>query len=117
MPTSRKKEVNVRLFGALANLGGTRTRVVDLPETLSLIDFLKKLGSGLPEEFNSAIRNQSDFLVLVNGTEISVLDGMGTEICAGDEVVLLPVSHGGSDWIRSARQSCDEQGADAFLRG
>jgi len=34
-------------------------------------------------------------LVLVNGKEISVLDGLETELNKGDEVVIVPVSHGG----------------------
>ena len=34
-------------------------------------------------------------LVLVNGKEISVLNGLKTMVSDGDEIVLLPVSHGG----------------------
>ncbi len=34
-------------------------------------------------------------LILVNGKEISVLKGLETEVSNGDEIVLLPVSHGG----------------------
>ena len=34
-------------------------------------------------------------VILVNGKEISVLDGLETEINDGDEIVLIPVIHGG----------------------
>ena len=34
-------------------------------------------------------------LILVNGKEISVLQGLETEVEDGDEIVLVPVSHGG----------------------
>ncbi len=34
-------------------------------------------------------------LILVNGKEISVLQGLDTEVKDGDEIVLVPVSHGG----------------------
>jgi len=34
-------------------------------------------------------------LILVNGKEISVLEGLETEVNKGDDVVIIPVSHGG----------------------
>lgn len=34
-------------------------------------------------------------LILVNGKEISVLKGLDTQLKDGDEVVLIPVIHGG----------------------
>jgi molybdopterin converting factor small subunit len=34
-------------------------------------------------------------LVLVNGREISVLNGLETVVKAGDELVFVPVMHGG----------------------
>ena len=37
----------------------------------------------------------SNTLVLVNGMEISVLNGLETRLKDGDEIVLVPVVHGG----------------------
>lgn len=37
----------------------------------------------------------SNTLVLVNGVEVSALDGDSTELSHDDEVVLIPVIHGG----------------------
>jgi molybdopterin converting factor small subunit len=34
-------------------------------------------------------------LILLNGKEINVLKGLETEVKEGDEVTLIPVSHGG----------------------
>jgi molybdopterin converting factor small subunit len=34
-------------------------------------------------------------LILVNGKEVSVLDGMNTRVYPGDEVLFILVSHGG----------------------
>jgi molybdopterin converting factor small subunit len=38
---------------------------------------------------------RSNSLVLVNGVEISVLDGYETKVADGDEIVFVPVVHGG----------------------
>jgi molybdopterin converting factor small subunit len=34
-------------------------------------------------------------LILVNGKEISVLKGLETKVKEGDQIILIPVSHGG----------------------
>lgn len=34
-------------------------------------------------------------LIIINGKEISVLNGLETVVKDGDEVILVPVSHGG----------------------
>lgn len=34
-------------------------------------------------------------VILLNGKEINVLKGLETEVKDGDEIVLIPVSHGG----------------------
>jgi len=34
-------------------------------------------------------------LILLNGKEINVLNGLETEVDEGDEVTLIPISHGG----------------------
>ncbi|MCS7119960.1 MAG: MoaD family protein [Nitrososphaerota archaeon] len=34
-------------------------------------------------------------LILVNGKEISVLDGLNTKIKDDDEIIIIPVTHGG----------------------
>lgn len=39
--------------------------------------------------------SRSNTLILVNGREISVLNGLETTLNDGDEVVFIPVVHGG----------------------
>ena len=38
---------------------------------------------------------KTNALILVNDREISVLDGLETKLSDGDEVVFVPVVHGG----------------------
>jgi molybdopterin converting factor small subunit len=38
---------------------------------------------------------KSNALILVNGKEISVLNGLDTKVQDGDEIVFVPVVHGG----------------------
>ena len=39
--------------------------------------------------------SRANTLVAVNGVEISALDGEETRLLHGDNVILIPVSHGG----------------------
>ena len=39
--------------------------------------------------------SRSNSLILVNGREISVLNGLETKLNEGDEIVFVPVVHGG----------------------
>lgn len=56
-----------------------------------------KLGSvlrALREKYNLDLRRDST-LIIINGVEARALDDLETEIISGDEVVLLPMFHGG----------------------
>ena len=44
---------------------------------------------------NSLEDPKSNALILLNGKEISVLNGLQTKVKDGDEVVFVPVVHGG----------------------
>jgi molybdopterin converting factor small subunit len=62
-----------------------------------LVGKLSREFSGLNKTFSDAALNEakSNALILVNGCEISVLNGYQTKLCDGDEVVFVPVVHGG----------------------
>ena len=45
------------------------------------------------EEDRTTIRN--DVLILVNDTDIGALDGADTILSENDEVIFMPISHGG----------------------
>jgi len=53
--------------------------------------------SGLERTFSDQDLNdsRSNSLILVNGVEVSILKGLETRLNDGDEVVFVPVVHGG----------------------
>jgi len=62
---------------------------------------VRELANSLPKEARRLFLDSdlnylgSNVLVLVNGKEISALKGLETEINEDDEVMVIPVSHGG----------------------
>ena len=62
---------------------------------------MQKLADSLPKEAKKLLLNpeldylRPNMLILINGKEISVLKGLETEIKEDDEVIVIPVSHGG----------------------
>ncbi len=92
--------VKIKLVGALRHMSGKKELSVEFKEGFKIRDVVTALGTELPalkstfcdNELNDA---RSNSLVLVNGREISVLDGYDTAVCDGDEVVFVPVVHGG----------------------
>jgi molybdopterin converting factor small subunit len=66
--------------------------VADLLKLISTM-YSRNVATLLFEEDRVTVRN--DTLVLVNDVEISVLEGDGTRLSEGDEVALMPISHGG----------------------
>jgi MoaD family protein len=91
--------ITVKFIGALRHASGVNTRVLDWEEC-SVKELLCKLTQQSPELGRSLIDGDAEdsrpnTLVLVNGREISVLDGLRTILKEDDEVVLIPVVHGG----------------------
>jgi molybdopterin synthase sulfur carrier subunit len=66
---------------------------------MSLKELVTKISQEMPQ-LQKTLSNQlddsrSNALVLVNGREISVLNGLETKLNDGDEIVFIPVVHGG----------------------
>ena len=69
-------------------------------EDLTIKDLLDNIGAEIPQlkrifsdqDLNDA---KSNSLILINGKEISVLNGFETKLSYGDEIVLVPIIHGG----------------------
>ena len=90
----------LKFIGALRHASGTETLTVDCEKGASLMDLLNVV-----TENNLALRRnlldeqleepKPHALILVNGREISVLKGLDTKLKNGDEVVFVPVVHGG----------------------
>ena len=91
--------ITVKFIGALRHASGENTRVLDCEECTvkELIDRISGSSSDLKRSLiggeDGNVRPNS--LVLVNGREISVLNGLDTVLKDDDEVVFIPVVHGG----------------------
>jgi molybdopterin converting factor small subunit len=92
--------IHVRLVGSFRGLSGKDTLTLKTASPLPLRDVIKTIARKLPKLEHVLIDHESDgpkasMLVLVNGKDVSVLGGWNTTINDGDEVVFVPVLHGG----------------------
>jgi len=93
-------KVDVRLLGVFRGLVG-KSRVSLRLESPTVRKVVLELADSLPVEAKRLLVDpelndpRPNMLILVNEKEISVLKGLETEIREGDEVTLIPVSHGG----------------------
>lgn len=94
-------DVEVKLVGILRGLAGTGNVSLKLEKPAALREVIRRLTESFPRNFKRALIDQElddprpNALILVNGREISVLEGLETEIKDGDSIVLVPVTHGG----------------------
>jgi len=92
--------LTIKFIGALRHLSGKTEFTVSFHEGISIKELVNKITQEFPElkhtfsdqELNDS---RSNSLVLVNGREISVLNGYETKLKDGDEIVFVPVVHGG----------------------
>jgi len=92
--------VSVKFVGSFRGLSGRNVFAVAFRKSVSVEVLVKKVVESLPKLKNALINPNSgeprrNMLVLVNGREISVLDGFETALNDDDEVVFVPVMHGG----------------------
>ena len=92
--------VSVKFVGSFRGLSGRNVFAVAFRKSVSVEVLVKKVVESLPKLKNALINPNSgeprrNMLVLVNGREISVLDGFETTLNDDDEVVFVPVMHGG----------------------
>jgi molybdopterin synthase sulfur carrier subunit len=92
--------ITVKFVGALRHFSGTNKLALNCEACLSIKELVNKVTEELPQLKRSLINQQFDdprpnALMLVNGREISVLNGLETQLQDGDEVVLVPFVHGG----------------------
>ena len=92
--------LTVKFVGALRHISGKNQFSVNYPEGCSIKGLVEEIIREMPQlkhtfsdqELNDS---RSNSLILVNGKEISVLNGYETKLCEGDEIVFVPVVHGG----------------------
>jgi MoaD family protein len=92
--------LTVKFIGALRHLSGKKQLTLNYQDGLVVKQLIENLSQEIPA-FQRTFSDQplndakSNSLILVNGREISVLNGYDTKLCDGDEIVLVPVVHGG----------------------
>ena len=92
--------LTIKFIGALRHISGKTQITVSCPKDISLKDLVENLSQDMPSLKKTLVDQQlsdarSNALVLVNGKEISALEGLETKLCDGDEIVFVPVVHGG----------------------
>jgi MoaD family protein len=92
--------ITVKFIGALRHISGVDELALNDEEGTSIRTLMNEITKEDPELKQSLIDQQLEdprpnALILVNGREISVLNGLDTSLKDGDEVVLVPVVHGG----------------------
>jgi molybdopterin synthase sulfur carrier subunit len=93
-------KVNFKFVGSFRNITNKSKAVMELDEGAKLKEALKRIIEEFPKIERALIDPElgdprPNTLIVVNGREISVLKGLETVLRNGDEVVFIPVSHGG----------------------
>jgi MoaD family protein len=94
------KLLRLRFVGSLRQASGKSKITLEIARPLPLADLVKELLQQTPNLSQAFAQSEnhkltSTMLILVNGREISALNGLGTVLEEGDEVVFIPVVHGG----------------------
>lgn len=84
--------IRVRSLGYIRSLVGEEVEIE--AEALSASEIIRRV-TNLQRGMKGVTFDTTNTLVVVNGVEISALDGAETVIREGDEVVLIPAAHGG----------------------
>jgi molybdopterin synthase sulfur carrier subunit len=92
--------ITVKFIGSLRHVSGTGELALNCKNRIAIRELTNEIIKERPELKRSLIDPQLEdtrpnTLILVNGREISVLEGLETKVKDGDEVVLIPFVHGG----------------------
>jgi molybdopterin converting factor small subunit len=93
--------VEVRFFGTFQRLSGKELFQMKLEEPATIRKVIMKLSETFSSEFSRALLDlklddpRPNSLILVGGKEISAVQGLETMVKDSEEVVLVPVAHGG----------------------
>lgn len=92
--------MTVKFIGALRHAAGAYKLSVNCRKGYSVRGLITEVTAEAPELKRNLVNAQLgdqglNALILVNSKEISALNGLETELKDGDEVVLIPVVHGG----------------------
>jgi len=92
--------VIVRFVGAFRGLSGKDRLILEFESTVPLREVIKEIVEEMPKLRQVLVDPELEdprpnTLILVNGKEISVLNGLETRLKDKDEIVFVPVVHGG----------------------
>lgn len=93
--------LTVKFIGALRHVTGNSQVKLECTQNFSIKDLILQLTIDKPQLKANLINQQTDgalktnALILINDREISVLNGLDTKLDDGDEIVFIPVVHGG----------------------
>ena len=94
--------VRVKLHGVLKTAAKTENLELDLDMPATVRQLVRKLVDTVARtEFETYLIDadlkdpRPNALIMVSGTEVGALKGLETVLRDGDEVVFLPVAHGG----------------------
>lgn len=93
-------QVNITFIGSLTEKYGKDRLMLNINTTYRVIDIIDDLFKDSIQSENSLMKENkknvhSEILILVNGKDITLLNGLNTKLTNGDQVTLLPISHGG----------------------
>jgi molybdopterin synthase sulfur carrier subunit len=92
--------VTVNFIGVFRTISNRNKIDIKIEDAVPLREVIKKIVEKFPTLKRTLVDPELEdprpnALILVNGKEISVLNGLETLLKDGDEVVLIPVIHGG----------------------
>ena len=93
--------VEVRFLGTFQRLSGKKRFKLNLEEPATVKKVIMKLTETFSSEFKRVLVDSQlddprpNALILVGGKEINVLQGLETEVKDAEEIVLVPMVHGG----------------------
>ena len=93
-------EVTVKFIGSFRTISSRSKLTIESREIPNVKKAVEKIVEELPKLKGALIDAdmqdpRPNTLILLNGKEISVLNGLETLLKNGDEIVFVPVSHGG----------------------
>lgn len=92
--------VKIKLLGVFRGISG-ESEVTLRPKRATVRGAIEMLTESLPQKARGLLIDRylndprSNALVLLNGKEIGVLEGLETSMKDGDELMIIPVAHGG----------------------
>ena len=93
--------VEVRFMGIFQQLSGKKRFKLTLEEPATVGKAVNKIAETFSQEFKRVLIDSQlndprpNALILVGGKEINVLQGLETEVKDAEEIVFLPMVHGG----------------------